>query len=556
MLNRFNTNNLRGDAFGGLTAAVIALPMALAFGIAVGNASGVPEVGAAAGLWGAVIIGLVASLFGGTPTLISEPTGPMTVVFTSVVISFASTAESPEKALAMAFTVGVLAGVFQILFGLFRLGRYITMMPYTVISGFMSGIGIILVLLQLAPFLGQDPKGGVMGTLSQLPALIQGTQPMELSLAVITLAILWFTPSALKKVCPPQLLALVVGTLLAVSVFSGAGLRTIPSFSAEFPSLSMPDFSGGQIRMMVVNAAVLGMLGCIDALLTSVVADSLTRTEHDSNKELIGQGLANVASGLFGALPGAGATMGTVVNIQAGGRTALSGVIRAVVLMLVVLLAAPLASMIPLAVLAGIALKVGIDIIDWEFLKRAHHLSPKAAVITYGVIVLTVLVDLITAVGIGVFVANVRTIDRMRALQSKQVKPSSTTDDDVELSEEEQSLLDQAAGKVLLFQLAGPMIFGVAKAISREHNAIGNCQAVVFDLSEVSHLGVTAAIALENAVKEAMEVGRQVFMVGATGSTANRLRKLKLLERLPERHITSDRLQALQLAVAELTPNA
>ena len=556
MLNRFNTNNLRGDAFGGLTAAVIALPMALAFGIAVGNASGVPEVGAAAGLWGAVIIGLVASLFGGTPTLISEPTGPMTVVFTSVVISFASTAESPEKALAMAFTVGVLAGVFQILFGLFRLGRYITMMPYTVISGFMSGIGIILVLLQLAPFLGQDPKGGVMGTLSQLPALIQGTQPMELSLAVITLTILWFTPSALKKVCPPQLLALVVGTLLAVSVFSGAGLRTIPSFSAEFPSLSMPDFSGGQIRMMVVNAAVLGMLGCIDALLTSVVADSLTRTEHDSNKELIGQGLANVASGLFGALPGAGATMGTVVNIQAGGRTALSGVIRAVVLMLVVLLAAPLASMIPLAVLAGIALKVGIDIIDWEFLKRAHHLSPKAAVITYGVIVLTVLVDLITAVGIGVFVANVLTIDRMSALQSKKVKTISTTDDDVELSEEGQSLLDQAAGKVLLFQLAGPMIFGVAKAISREHNAIGNCQAVVFDLSEVSHLGVTAAIALENAVKEAMEVGRQVFMVGATGSTANRLRKLKLLERLPERHITSDRLQALQLAVAELTPNA
>ncbi|AII43916.1 bicarbonate transporter [Synechococcus sp. KORDI-100] len=552
MLNRINATNIRGDVFGGLTAAVIALPMALAFGIAVGNALGAPEVGAAAGLWGAVIIGLVASLFGGTPTLISEPTGPMTVVFTSVVISFASTAESPEKALAMAFTVGVLAGIFQILFGLFRLGRYITMMPYTVISGFMSGIGIILVLLQLAPFLGQDPKGGVIGTLSQLPALIQGTRPMELLLAVITLAILWFTPSSLKKFCPPQLLALLVGTLLAVTAFQGAGLRTIPEFSAEFPTPSLPDFSGGQIRMMVVNAAVLGMLGCIDALLTSVVADSLTRTEHDSNKELIGQGLANVASGLFGALPGAGATMGTVVNIQAGGRTALSGVVRAMVLMLVVLLASPFASRIPLAVLAGIALKVGIDIIDWEFLKRAHHLSLKAAVITYGVILLTVLVDLITAVGIGVFVANVLTIDRMSALQSRRVKTISTTDDDVELSSEEQSLLDQAAGRVLLFQLAGPMIFGVAKAISREHNAIGNCQAVVFDLSEVSHLGVTAAIALENAVKEAIEVGRQVFMVGATGSTENRLRKLKLLDRLPAENITADRLQAISLAVGSL----
>ncbi|MAV11608.1 MAG: sodium-independent anion transporter [Synechococcus sp. MED850] len=555
MLNRINATNLRGDVFGGLTAAVIALPMALAFGIAVGNASGVPGAGAAAGLWGAVIIGLVASLFGGTPTLISEPTGPMTVVFTSVVISFSSSAESPEKALAMAFGVGVLAGVFQILFGLFRLGRYITMMPYTVISGFMSGIGIILVLLQLAPFLGQDPKGGVIDTLTQLPALIQGTRPMELLLALITLAILWFTPSRVKKFCPPQLLALIVGTVLAVTVFKEVGLRQIPEFSAEFPTFTLPDFSGGEMRMMVVNAAVLGMLGCIDALLTSVVADSLTRTEHDSNKELIGQGMANVASGLFGALPGAGATMGTVVNIQAGGRTALSGVIRATILMLVVLLAAPEASKIPLAVLAGIALKVGIDIIDWEFLKRAHHLSLKAAVITYGVIMLTVLVDLITAVGIGVFVANVLTIDRMSTLQSKRVKTISTADDDVELSSEEQLMLDQAGGKVLLFQLAGPMIFGVAKAIAREHNAIGNCQVVVFDLSEVSHLGVTAAIALENAVKEAMEVGRQVFMVGATGSTESRLRKLKLLNRLPSDHITTDRLQALTLAVGSLTPD-
>jgi len=549
LLNRINTNNLKGDVFGGLTAAVIALPMALAFGIASG-------AGAAAGLWGAVIIGLVASLFGGTPTLISEPTGPMTVVFTSVIISFTATADSPEQALAMAFTVGVLAGVFQILFGVCRLGRYVTMMPYTVISGFMSGIGIILVLLQLGPFLGQStPKGGVMGTLVQLPDLVQGTQPLELLLAVITLAILWLTPSSVKKVCPPQLLALVVGTLLALSLFSSADLRTIPEFSAAFPSFQMPTFSGGQLRLMVIDAAVLGMLGCIDALLTSVVADSLTRTEHDSNKELIGQGLANVVSGLFGAMPGAGATMGTVVNIQSGGRTALSGIVRAMVLMLVVLLPAPLASKIPLAVLAGIAVKVGIDIIDWEFLKRAHHLSLKAAVITYGVIVLTVLVDLIAAVGIGVFVANVLTIDRMSTLQSRKVKTISTADDDVELSDEEQQLLDRASGMVLLFQLAGPMIFGVAKAIAREHNAIGNCQAVVFDLSEVSHLGVTAAIALENAVKEAMEVGRNVFMVGVSGSTENRLRKLKLLERLPAQNITSDRLSALRLAVGGLPVN-
>lgn len=546
LFNHISTRNLRGDAFGGVTAAVIALPMALAFGVASG-------AGAAAGLWAAVIIGLVAALFGGTPTLISEPTGPMTVVFTSVILSFTATAPDRETALAMAFTVVILAGLFQILFGVFRLGRYVTQMPYTVISGFMSGIGIILVILQLAPFLGQaSPKGGVIGTLAQFPQLLSGVRPYELALALITVAILWFTPSRLKKICPPQLLALVVGTLLSLTVFSAADLRTIPDFQAEFPSLHMPTFSADQLRLMVIDGAVLGMLGCIDALLTSVVADSLTRTEHNSNKELVGQGLANIASGLFGGLPGAGATMGTVVNIQAGGRSALSGVVRAVILMLVILLAAPLVSTIPLAVLAGIALKVGIDIIDWDFLRRAHHLSLKAALITYGVIALTVLVDLIAAVGIGVFVANVLTIDRMSALQSKRVKTISTADDDVELSGEEQQLLDQAGGKVLLFQLAGPMIFGVAKTIAREHNAISNCNAVVFDLSEVTHLGVTASLALENAIKEALEVGRRVHLVLLPGGARNRLEKLKLLERIPQEQISENRLEALRSAVAGL----
>ena len=545
LLNRISTQNIKGDAFGGLTAAVVALPMALAFGVA---ATGDPGPG----LWGAVIIGLVAAFFGGTPTLISEPTGPMTVVFTSVILSFTATAPDKETALAMAFTVVILAGLFQILFGVFRLGRYVTQMPYTVISGFMSGIGAILVILQLPAFLGQEAKGGVMGTITQLPNLFTNIQPMELALALITVAILWFTPSSVKKFCPPQLLALVLGTVLSLSLFSNAGLRQIPSFEAGFPTLHMPTFSGGQLRLMFVDAAVLGMLGCIDALLTSVVADSLTRTEHDSNKELVGQGLANIASGLFGGLPGAGATMGTVVNIQAGGRSALSGIVRAVILMVVVLVAAPLASKIPLAVLAGIALKVGIDIIDWDFLRRAHHLSLKAALITYGVIALTVLVDLISAVGIGVFVANVLTIDRMSALQSKRVKTISTADDDVELSPEEQSLIDQASGRVLLFQLAGPMIFGVAKAISREHNAIGDCEAVIFDLHEVSHLGVTASLALENAIKEAIEVGRSVYLVLQPGATRRRLEKLKLLEQIPDNCITTNRSDALRQAVAGL----
>ena len=545
VFNRISANNLRGDLFGGLTAAVIALPMALAFGVASG-------AGATAGLWGAVLVGLFAALFGGTPTLISEPTGPMTVVMTAVIAGL--TARNPEHGLAMAFTVVMLAGVFQIGFGLLRLGRYVTQMPYTVISGFMSGIGLILIILQLGPFLGQaSPKGGVIGTLQALPQLLAGARPLEVSLALITLAILWFTPKQLKKIAPPQLIALLVGTLVSLPLISGFGsedIRRIGEIASGFPQLQLPMFSGAELQLMVVDAAVLGMLGCIDALLTSVVADSLTRTEHNSNKELIGQGLGNLVSGLFGGLPGAGATMGTVVNIQSGGRSALSGILRAVILMLVILVGAPLAAEIPQAVLAGIALKVGVDIVDWDFIKRAHRISLNGALIMYLVIALTVLVDLITAVFVGVFIANILTIDKMSALQSEAIQSVSTGDGDLEISDDERELLNQGHGKVLLFQLNGAMIFGVAKAINREHNAISDCRAVVFDLSKVSHLGVTAALAVENAVEEAIEVGRQVFVVGASGTTRRRLEKLGLFSKLPAERTEIDRREALRTAVA------
>jgi len=545
--NRIHFRNLSGDLFGGVTAAVIALPMALAFGVASG-------AGAVSGLWGAVLVGFFAALFGGTPTLISEPTGPMTVVMTAVIANL--TAADPENGLAMAFTVVMMAGVFQIAFGALRLGKYVTMMPYTVISGFMSGIGIILVILQLAPFLGQpSPAGGVVGTLRAIPDLLANIQPAETLLAVIAVAIIWFMPSRLKRLVPPQLVALIVGTVLSMALFPGLDIRRIGEIPAGFPAMQVPTFSLDQLQLMFVDAAVLGMLGCIDALLTSVVADSLTRTEHNSNKELIGQGIGNLMSGLFGGIAGAGATMGTVVNIQSGGRTALSGLTRAAVLLVVILGASGLAATIPLAVLAGIALKVGIDIIDWSFLKRAHQISLKGALIMYGVIALTVLVDLIVAVGIGVFVANVLTIERMSALQSESVKTISDADDDIRLNAEEKRWLDEANGRVLLFQLSGPMIFGVAKAISREHNAIQDCDAVVFDLGDVPHMGVTASLTLENAVEEAVEKGRQVYLVGAAGQTRRRLEKLGLFDLVPSQNLMMSRTDALRAAVTGTQPN-
>ncbi|MCZ8190468.1 MAG: SulP family inorganic anion transporter [Microcystis sp. LE19-338.1B] len=539
--NRIHFDNLRGDIFGGLTAAIVSLPLALAFGVASG-------AGAIAGLYGAVCVGFFAALFGGTPTLISEPTGPMTVVMTAIVASL--TAKNPELGLAMAFTVVMLAGIFQILFGIFKMGKYITLMPYSVISGFMSGIGVILIILQIPPFLGQAaPKGGVLGTVQKIPELISNINPPEAILGAITLAIIFLMPSKFKRFVPPQLLALVIGTLISLFFFQGAEIRRIGDIPVGLPTLQMPTFSAAQMITMLVDGAVLGMLGCIDTLLTAVIADSLTRTEHKSNKELIGQGIGNLVSGICGGLPGAGATMGTVVNIQTGATTALSGITRALILLVVVLWAAGLTKSIPMAVLAGIALKVGIDILDWSFLKRSHKISLKGTLIMYGVLLLTVFVDLIVAVGVGVFIANILTIDRLSELQAQEVKTITDNDDEILLSPEEKRLLNQANGRIILFYLSGPMIFGVSKAIAREHTAMKEADVLIVDLSDVPLLGVTASLAIENAIKDAIDKGLQVFIVGATSKIQHRLERLGILAQLPPDHVLMDRTIALQQAV-------
>jgi SulP family sulfate permease len=539
--NLIRFNNLRGDIFGGVTAAVVSLPLALAFGVASG-------VGAIGGLYGAICIGFFAALFGGTPTLISEPTGPMTVVMTTIVASL--TASNPESGLAMAFTVVMLAGIFQVVFGSFKLGKYITLMPYSVISGFMSGIGVILIILQIAPFLGQSaPKGGVVGTVAAIPELLSKIDLPEAILGAITLAIIFLMPKKLKKLVPPQLVALIFGTIVSLTVFQGEDIRRIGEIPVGLPPLQLPTFTVGQLTVMFVDGVMLGMLGCIDTLLTAVVADSLTRTEHNSNKELIGQGIGNIISGLCGGLPGAGATMGTVVNIQTGATSAVSGLTRALVLLVVVLGAAKLTQPIPMAVLAGIALKVGIDILDWSFLKRSHKVSLKGSLIMYGVLLLTVFVDLIVAVGVGVFIANILTIEHLSEMQSSEVKLISDLDDDVVLDSEQKELLDKGQGRVLLFYLNGPMIFGMSKAIAREHNAMKDADALVVDLSDVPSMGVTSSLAIENVIRDAHDKGLEVYVVGASRKVSNRLQKLGLFELIHPEHVLEDRTEALRQAV-------
>ena len=539
-LNSIHFNNLRGDLFGGVTTAIISLPMALTFGVASG-------AGAAAGLYGAILVGLFAALFGGTPTLISEPTGPMTVIMTAVIT--AMMVRYPETGLSMAFTVVMIAGLFQMALGGLRLGKYITLMPYSVISGFMSGIGVILIILQLAPFLGQPgPPGGVLGALRSLPELIANADPVETGLGALTLAILLLMPGKLRRYAPPPLVALIMGTAASLMFFPDADIRRIGEIPSGLPALRFPAFAPEQVTTMVVDGMVLGMLGCIDTLLTAMISDSLTRTEHRSNKELVGQGIGNVISGLFGGLPGAGATMGTVVNIQVGARTALSGIARSLLLLLVVLGAGGLTRNIPLAVLAGIALNVGIHILDWSFLKRAHRVSLQTTLIMYGVLLLTVFVDLIVAVGVGVFIANILTIERLSALQSKNVKAISDADDEVPLTGEEKRLLDRVNGHLLLFYLSGPMIFGVSKAIARKNAVLTRYQVVVIDLTDVPLLDDTVSLAIENAIRDAVEAGCRVYIVSPEKSVREQLFRLEIFDLLPQENLMADRTAALREA--------
>ncbi|MFD1382857.1 SulP family inorganic anion transporter [Rhodanobacter aciditrophus] len=519
---RFAAFDLKGDVFGGVTTAIISLPLALAFGVASG-------AGAEAGLWGAIMVGFFAALFGGSTTLISEPTGPMTVIMTAVLTNMM--AEYPETGMAMAFTVVMMAGAFQMLLGWLKLGKYVTLMPYSVVSGFMSGIGVILIILQLSPLLGLPaPPGGVGGTLAAIPDILANMKWSELLLGLLTLGTLFFFPKKYRKYVPAQLVALVAVTLISVILFDTDSIRRIGEIPSGLPSLNLPHFNAEIFTKMVVDALVLGTLGCIDTLLTAVIGDSLTREEHDSDKELRGQGLANMISGLFGALPGAGATMGTVTNIQVGARSPVSGIVRALVLALVVLIAGGLTEPIPMAVLAGIAVYVGFNILDWSFLQRAHKVSLSGMAIMYGVMLLTVFVDLIAAVGLGVFISNIIIIEKLSREQTRQVKAISDSDNNsVPLTDEERAMLDKAQGKVLFFYLSGPMIFSVSKAISRQHASIADYDVMILDLSDVPMIDVTVGLALENAIKDANDANCEVFLLCPNKRTREQLDKFQMM---------------------------
>ncbi len=536
IIHGLHFNNLRGDILGGITAAIVALPLALAFGVSSG-------AGPIAGLYGAIAVGFFASLFGGTPSQISGPTGPMTIVMVAVFTDFI--ASDPVHGLATAFTVVILGGLLQILFGLLRLGKYITLIPFPVISGFMSGIGVIIIILQLAPLLGLPPVAGVLASVLAVPEMIGEANPLALLLGGMTLAIVLSMPARLNRVLPAPLAALVIGTLVSVLLFDSGSVPRIGNIPTGLPSLIFPNLEPELIQQMLWSALLLATLGSIDSLLTSMVADSLTRTSHDSDRELIGQGIGNTLAGLIGGLPGAGATMRTVINIHSGGTTPLSGMVHALVLLAVVLGAAFLTEPIPHAVLAGILIKVGLDIIDWRFLKRAHKTPPIAMALMYGVLLLTVFVDLITAVGLGVFIANMVTVKRLTDLQNSSLRTLTGSEADLPLSDQERAIMRNCDNQILLFQLLGPMSFGAAKGISHSINRVENFRCLVLDLSASPMLDLSAILALEDVISEARSQEKSVLICGALPSIEKMLKDLNIFSMVEGGCNFSDRLDVL-----------
>ena len=549
IVNRLKFDNLKGDLFGGLTASIVALPLALAFGVASG-------AGAIAGLYGAIFTGFFAALFGGTPSQVTGPTGPMTVVMATVFTKLI--AENPEQGMTMAFTAVMLSGLFQILFGILRLGQFITLMPYTVVSGFMSGIGVIIVTLQLAPLLGYPAQSSVVAALQQLPEALANPEPIAAGLGVLTLAIVFGWSGKLAKIVPSPLLALVICTLISILMFPNSDIPRIGDIPQGFPQLQLPRLDFNQIRDIVSYALMLATLGAIDSLLTSLVADNITRTRHDSEQELIGQGIGNLVSGLFGGLPGAGATMRTVINVQAGGSSPLSGMFHALILLCIVLWAGETTAQIPHAVLAGILIQVGIKIIDWSFLWRICQVSMRATLVTYGVLLLTVFVDLVTAVVVGAFVANILTIHRLTSIQVDRVRAISSISDlpSAELTPSECQLLRQVQerGRVILVHMTGPMSYGAARTIAFHMGQ--NFDVLILDLTNVPLVGVTAAMTIETEIKTARRQRRgEIFIVGANGQVKERLRRFRVQDTLPAKNFMPTCDSALRAALDFLDAN-
>ncbi len=536
---RYDLATLRGDIFGGITTAVVGLPVALAFGVASG-------LGAMAGLYGAIALGFFAAVFGGTRSQISGPTGPMAVAMAVVITDHAST-------LAEALTVVVMAGIIQALLGVLRFGRFVSYTPYSVISGFMSGVGIIIIILQTLPALGAaSADGGPLEVMRAWPDAIAGINASAVAIAAVSLSVCVFWPARFSRWFPATLAALAAGTLLGVLWLAEAPV--IGEVPTGLPEFTAPALSLGALAGAVQPAVTLALLGAVDSLLTSLIADSMTRTRHNPNQELIGQGLGNIATGLAGGLPGAGATVGTVVNIRAGGSTRVSGALRALVLLTLVLGAGSYVESIPLAALAGILLKVGWDIVDWRFLKRLRRVQREHLMIMGITMVLTVVLDLITAVAIGLIVAAMSAARQFERLQLDNVVSVPLLDQsflgvDIDGPDASNGGAADFSARVGLVALRGTFTVASSKSLIDILGAdIAEHEVVIIDFADTVHMDDSAALVVERLLDGAAASDTEVILLGLDGAPATSLHALDVLGQVPHDRIVATLDEARMLA--------
>jgi SulP family sulfate permease len=524
----------KGDFFGGLTAGIVALPLALAFGVQSG-------LGAAAGLYGAIFLGFFAAALGGTPSQISGPTGPMTVVTSATIASFVLIYGNPENALPAIVVCFILAGIFQIVMGVIKLGSLIRYIPYPVISGFMSGIGVIIILLQLFPAIGQaSPQKTYQVVASMIPAL-ENINPWALFYSSLTIAIIYLFPRITKAV-PSTLVALLVVTLL--SVVLNKPVPIIGDIPRGFPPLKTGNILSipPELIITILQAAVtLAALGAIDSLLTSVVADNVTKTKHNSNRELIGQGIGNSVSGLFAGLPGAGATMRTLVNIRSGGRNRISGIIHSLVLLAILLGAGEYAAHIPKPVLAGILITVGIGILDYKGFKHIAKVPKADAAIMVIVLLVTVFLDLLIAVGIGMVMAAILFMKKMSDVAEEKLKDAETKPLLEEAKWPDEIIPGYIQKNVIVKHLDGPLFFGFASGFLNMINKLPQIKFVIIRMEKVPFFDQTGLYALEDAVLTLEQKGIHVLFTGLQKQPEAMLRRIKLIpELISQEHLFAD----------------
>ena len=534
----FDLKNLKGDFFGGLTSTVVGLPIALAFGVASG-------MGALAGLYGAIAVGFFAAMFGGTRSQISGPTGSMTVLMAAIVVTHAEN-------LPQAIIIILMAGAIQILLGVFRIGRFVSYTPYSVVSGFMSGVGVIIMVVQTLPFLGRAVvEGGPVGAIGAWPEAIRNFDPKALAIGAVSLAVAVALPERARKYVPPPLAALAVGTLLATAWLRGTPV--IGEVPTGLPQIQWPVWSPDLLTGAIAPAITMALLGSIDSLLTSLVADAMTRTHHNPNRELIGQGIGNFAAGLIGGMPGAGSTPGTVVNLRAGGSSGLSGMLRSGLLLALVMGLGKYVSVIPHAALAGILLKVGWDIVDWRFMKRLHKVRREHLIVMVLTLGLTVFVDLVTAVAFGLIAAGFASALQFERLELDSVVSVPLLDQTFFGNTGTDVGDDPFSAHVGLIRLNGTFTVASAtrlvKVISLD---VQEHEVVILDFTDTHYVDDSAALVIEQLIDTALDEDTDCIVTGLDGDAAATLEALNVLERIPSAQIVASVEDAKPIAAGLL----